>query len=37
MINKSISFNGYSKDYYPKKIIYLERGVDKKIFKKKKS
>ena len=33
MINKSISFSSYSKDYDPKKIIYLERGVDKKIFK----
>ena len=35
MINKSISFSSYSKDYDPKKIIYLERGVDKKILKKK--
>jgi len=36
IINKSIYFSSYSKDYDPKKIIYLERGVDKKIFKKKK-
>ena len=36
MINSSIFFNDYKRKISPKQIILLERGVDKKIFKKRK-
>ena len=37
MINSSLPLTDYKKKINPKQIILLERGIDKKIFKKKKS